>query len=170
MGARWAHTKGVVQRAVRVGHILKPEDRPYLIAAAYLHDIGYAPGLVETGFHPIDGARHLRALRHERLAALVAYHSSAVTEAQARGLAEELEAFAQERSATADALTYCDMTTDPSGARVSYAERVAEICQRYGDGHLVSKSIRAAHPYLSAMVERTEQRLGDANARRRQPM
>jgi hypothetical protein len=30
-------------------------DRPVLIAAAWLHDIGYAPGLPETGFHPLDG-------------------------------------------------------------------------------------------------------------------
>ena len=31
-----------------------------LVAAAWLHDIGYAPELVETGFHPLDGARYLR--------------------------------------------------------------------------------------------------------------
>jgi hypothetical protein len=170
MGARWAHTKGVVQRAETVGHILVPDDRPYLIAAAYLHDIGYAPVLVETGFHPIDGARHLRTLGHERLAALVAYHSSAFCEAEARGLVGELGRFVQELSATADALTYCDMTTDPSGARVTYDERIAEICQRYGDDHLVSRSIRAAHSYLSAMVQRTEQRLRDGNGRACQPM
>ena len=38
---------------------------------------GGLPGIVkvETGFHALDGACHLRALGHERLAGLVAYHS-----------------------------------------------------------------------------------------------
>jgi hypothetical protein len=32
------------------------------VAAAWLHDIGYAPAIAEsgTGFHPLDGARYLR--------------------------------------------------------------------------------------------------------------
>jgi len=34
-------------------------DGELLVAAALLHDIGYAPDLVDTGFHPIDGARYL---------------------------------------------------------------------------------------------------------------
>jgi HD superfamily phosphodiesterase len=29
-----------------------------LVAAARLHDIGYAPDLVETGIHPLNGARY----------------------------------------------------------------------------------------------------------------
>ena len=28
--------------------------------AAWLHDVGYAPSLVETGLHALDGARFLR--------------------------------------------------------------------------------------------------------------
>ena len=31
-----------------------------LIAAAWLHDIGYGSLLRDTGFHPIDGAQYLR--------------------------------------------------------------------------------------------------------------
>ena len=50
----------------------------------------YAPDLAATSFHPIDGARHVRALGHERLARLIAYHSSARWEAEALGLADEL--------------------------------------------------------------------------------
>jgi HD superfamily phosphodiesterase len=61
-----------------------------LIAAAYLHDIGYAPTLARTGFHPLDGAVHLRELGEERLAGLVAHHSGAETEARLRGLAGQL--------------------------------------------------------------------------------
>jgi hypothetical protein len=32
------------------------------MSAVLLHDIGYAPDLVITGFHPLDGARFLRGI------------------------------------------------------------------------------------------------------------
>jgi hypothetical protein len=57
LGARWQHVRGVARQAQRVSQGLAPEDRPYLVAAAWLHDIGYAPDLAATAFHPIDGAR-----------------------------------------------------------------------------------------------------------------
>lgn len=41
---------------------MSENDRDLLVAAAWLHDIGYAPELRDTGFHPLDGARHLEAL------------------------------------------------------------------------------------------------------------
>ena len=69
-----------------------------LVAAAWLHDIGYAPTLAATVFHPLDGARHLRALGHERLARLVAYHSSARWEAEALGRLAACSATAISRS------------------------------------------------------------------------
>ena len=49
LGNRWFHTLGVVERAHEVGRILKEEDRSLLIAATYLHDIGYAPSLKIIG-------------------------------------------------------------------------------------------------------------------------
>src|SRR5258708_37957327 len=81
LGNRWLHVQGVVKRANHVGKVLSEDDRAYLIAAAYLHDIGYAPSLKKTGFHPLDGANYLRSLGHERLASLVAHHSGACFEA-----------------------------------------------------------------------------------------
>jgi hypothetical protein len=159
LGARWQHVCGVAQQARRVSQALAPEDRPYLIAAAWLHDIGYAPDLGTTAFHPIDGARHLRSLGHERLARLVAYHSSARWEAEALGLAGELAAFPHEDSATSDALTYCDMTTSPTGQRVTLADRLAEIADRYGAEHLVVRCLQRAHEHLAGAVEGTEQRV-----------
>lgn len=74
---RWLHAHGVVETARCVGEMFGEEDRSYLIAAAYTHDIGYAPSLMNTGFHPLDGARYLRSLGYERLACLVAHHSEA---------------------------------------------------------------------------------------------
>jgi HD superfamily phosphodiesterase len=77
LGNRWLHVQGVVERARWVGAIFNEEDSTYLIAAAFLHDIGYAPSLQTIGFHPIDGAFYLRSCQEERLASLVAYHSEA---------------------------------------------------------------------------------------------
>ncbi len=71
LGNRWLHVQGVVERARQVGEAFNEDDRCYLIAAAYLHDIGYAPALQQTRFHPIDGARYLRSLGYERLASLL---------------------------------------------------------------------------------------------------
>ena len=58
---RWAHTRGVATKAAALSPILGA-DAGILTAAAWLHDIGYAPVLAQagTGFHPLDGARHLR--------------------------------------------------------------------------------------------------------------
>ena len=61
-----------------------------LEAAAWLHDIGYAPGLAVTGLHALNGARYLRDAQHAdaMLYRLVAHHSCATIEAGERGLAD----------------------------------------------------------------------------------
>lgn len=72
---RWVHVQSVAAEASRIGTALGDEAR-VLVAAAVLHDVGYAPELVDTGFHPIDGARFLRRLGvDERVCTLVAHHS-----------------------------------------------------------------------------------------------
>ncbi len=146
--------------------MLGEAERELLVAAAYLHDIGYAPGLVVTGFHPIDGARHLRELGYERLAGLVAYHSGARYEAEGRGLAEELAEFSDEGSAVTKLLTYCDMTTGPRGESFTLEERLAEIEGRYGPEHVVTRSLcDAARPWLESCVAWAEEALRRAEAR-----
>jgi hypothetical protein len=92
-----------------------------LIAAGWLHDIGYAPALATTGASSLDGARHLEALGADRrLCCLVAHHSGATFEAEERGFTTELAAFEQEDSPVMDALIYADMTTGPTGQRVAF--------------------------------------------------
>src|SRR5712691_4219171 len=71
LGNRWLHVQGVVERARFVGQILNAHDRADLLAAAYLHDIGYAPSLKKRGFHPLDGACYIRSCGYERIACLV---------------------------------------------------------------------------------------------------
>src|SRR5690349_9851051 len=89
---RWKHVQAVARRGAELGlSLLKEDDRDILAAAAWLHDVGYAPDLAVTGFHPLDGARWLRSLNFDgRVAALVAHHSCAHLEADERGFAEEL--------------------------------------------------------------------------------
>jgi hypothetical protein len=157
--ARWRHVRGVVAQADRVTPVLPECERPWLLAAAYLHDVGYAPELAITGFHAIDGALWLRARQYERLAGLVAHHSGARFEASTRGLDSEMAQFQREQSPTADALTYCDLTTSPTGEPVRVEHRLAEIERRYGESHTVSIAMRRATPWLLESVRRTELRL-----------
>jgi HD superfamily phosphodiesterase len=157
---RWRHVQAVAAQAERVADGLGLGDGT-LVAAAWLHDIGYGPDLVETGFHPLDGGRYLRrAGVDDRLVRLVAHHSCAVYEARVRGLERELLAeFDREESPTADALVYCDMTTGPSGERVGFVERMDEIERRYGPGHEVTRALELSRPDLTLCCRRTLKRL-----------
>ena len=40
---RWLHVQGVAEKARHVSKAFNEDDATYLIAAAYLHDIGYDP-------------------------------------------------------------------------------------------------------------------------------
>src|SRR5215471_808797 len=85
---RWHHVQGVAGKAHHVAASLGL-SREVLVSAAWLHDIGYAPDVVETGFHPLDGARYLAGLgAPERVVNLVARHSNAVLEAELRGIGD----------------------------------------------------------------------------------
>ena len=151
---RWLHVQGVAARA----RSLEPAfgaDKELLEAAAWLHDIGYLPGLAATGLHGLDGARYLRDVQHAEplLCRLVAHHSCAIIEAEERGLAHVLtREFAPPPQALADALTFCDMTTSPDGDHVQVTHRLAEIHDRYGSAHLVSRSIHRATPLILEAV------------------
>jgi hypothetical protein len=159
MGNRWRHVQAVAARAHEAGRVLNEDDRAALIAAAWLHDVGYVPSLTITGFHPLDGARYVRGLAEERIAGLVAHHSGAHVEAELRGLRAELAEFPDERSETTAALTYCDMLTGPAGEPVSLEERIADVERRYGADHVVPRSLRLAQPELASSIDHIEGKL-----------
>jgi putative nucleotidyltransferase with HDIG domain len=157
---RWAHVQGVAARARSLAPVLGA-DADLLEAAAWLHDIGYAPRLATTGLHQLDGARYLRDARHADalLCRLVAHHTCAIIEAGERGLADILSSeFDPAPHALASVLTYCDMTTSPDGQPVPAEQRLAEIQDRYGPGHLVSRSIQRAAPMILCAVEQVHHR------------
>ncbi|HEU5156036.1 MAG TPA: HD domain-containing protein [Streptosporangiaceae bacterium] len=159
---RWAHTQGVARKARALAPILG-DNADLLEAAAWLHDIGYSPEIAATGFHPLDGARYLRDIAHadDIICRLVAGHSCAIIEAGERGLADTLSReFPPADEALSDALTYCDMTTTPDGEPVTVGRRLSEISERYGPGHLVTRFIHLAEPYLVDAVRSIQRKTG----------
>jgi len=128
---RWAHVQGVAARARSLAPVLGA-DADLLEAAAWPHDI---------------------------LCRLVAHHSCAIIEAEERGLADVLSSeFEPAPYALSSVLTYCDMTTSPDGGPIPAERRLAEIHDRYGPGHLVSRSIRRATPMILRAVEQAQGR------------
>lgn len=154
---RWAHSQGVARQAAGIGHALHGQGA-IVESAAWLHDIGYAAPLAISGFHPLDGARHLRdsAFGNRELWTLVAHHSCALVEAEERGLGDVLAAefpIGDVDSFAIAALTYCDMTTSPDGEYVDAGRRIEEILIRYPSDHVVHRSISRAAPSLRAQVD-----------------
>ncbi|MEU5826564.1 HD domain-containing protein [Micromonospora tulbaghiae] len=152
--------QAVAAKAERLRPLVE-QDGDMLVAAAWLHDLGYAPEIRDTGFHSLDGARWLqREGFSPRLAALVAHHSCASYEAEERGLGEALAAeFHREETPTSDALWFADMTTGPDGQDLTVEERLAEIRKRYGPDDIVTRFWARAEPSLLRAIRRTQSRL-----------
>jgi putative nucleotidyltransferase with HDIG domain len=159
MGDRWRHTRGVAGRAAELAAALHL-DADLLVAAAWLHDIGYADCVRDTGFHPIDGARHLRGQGWPaHVSGLVAHHSGARFAAAARGLTRALAAFPDGPAPISDALTYADQTVGPDGTRVTPAQRRAEMLRRHGPGSCNAEVDHLRGPHLLAVARRVERLL-----------
>jgi putative nucleotidyltransferase with HDIG domain len=157
---RWQHTVAVVERAREFAAAVPPDDRELLVVAAWLHDIGYAPELEDTGFHPLDGARYLdRAGWPKRLTSLVAHHSGARWVAEVRGLAPELAWYPAEVSPLSDALTYADQTVGPFGREFTVEQRMAEMLERHGPDSAQARAQVHRGPHLLAAAVRVRKRL-----------
>jgi putative nucleotidyltransferase with HDIG domain len=157
---RLRHTVGVAERAGRLAATVEAGDRNVLVAAAWLHDIGYAPELRSSLFHPLDGAIYLAGRGWQpRVCSLVAHHSGAAFVARVCGLQERLSVFTLEESAVMDALTYADQTVGPNGRPMTSESRMSDMLARHG---AVSPSGRAHEqraPYLRAVAVRVKARL-----------
>lgn len=152
---RWRHVQGVATETGRLCGAVGL-DRALVVSAAWLHDIGYVSAIAETGFHPLDGARYLRAQGwNEIICRLVAHHTSAASQAGADGLAEQLRSeFAEVDGLPRDVLWTADATTGPDGERLTLDERIAEIGDRYGAKHQVARRMIASRESLQAAIDR----------------
>jgi HD superfamily phosphodiesterase len=159
MPQRLKHIKSVGKRAEYVSKILDESDREILIAAAYLHDIGYSEKLNKTNFHPLDGAVYLKNKGLERIASLVAHHSCAENEAKLVGIYDKLSEFKCDDELVLNALSYCDWTTSPFGEKVTVEERINEIIERFGADSLITKSIKQTMSFRNKVKEDIEYRL-----------
>lgn len=116
LGHRWSHVQGVGRLAEALAaHGLVSAE---VLAAAWLHDVGYAPSVAQTGFYPLDGARLLQEQGlSPGVVALVAHHTGAVVEAEERGLAEELATLPPPDRGDLDALTLIDLVVGPTASQ-----------------------------------------------------
>ena len=163
LGDRWAHSRAVAARAEQALAVVTREQGSALLAAAWLHDIGYVASLRDTGFHPLDGARHLQAQGWDPLVVgLVAQHSGARFVADVRGLREELDALSGPgctEGALPDALTWADQTTSADGRVVDVETRFTDMLLRHGPQSPNARCHHLRGPALREAVARTDDRL-----------
>jgi putative nucleotidyltransferase with HDIG domain len=153
---RWRHVQGVACRAAQLAVTVDPDDRELLVAAAWLHDIGYASSLVSTGMHALDGAIYLQSRGWPlRLTALIAQHSGARFEAAERGLTGQLDEFPLETGPVMDALVTADLTVGPDGQQVDVEARIVEILHRYPPETAVHRAVQRARSVLLGHVQQT---------------
>ncbi len=153
---RWKHTAGVAQLAGEVATEFGMVAGP-LVAAAYLHDIGYSPAAADTGFHPLDGARHLHALGlPDTVVRLVAHHTTADAEACERWLGDALAEYPPAPEDLAEVLLYSDMHVGPAGEQFTMEERIAEIHSRYAEASPARRALDRYREHIEAVDRRIE--------------
>ena len=153
---RLAHVAGVARTAATEHSIVEIDQ---LIAAAWLHDVGYAPSIAFSGFHPLDGARYLQAVGYpELIVSLVAFHSEATIEAEERGLLPQLLKFAPAPFDLLETLTFADMTTARDGSSTSIDDRLKEVFERYAPNDAVYRAVARSEPSLRGSVARVRAR------------
>lgn len=163
VGTRLAHTRAVALQASVVLPLLDAPWRAALLDAAWLHDVGYAPSVASTGFHPLDGARWLGANGWPaEVCRLVAWHTRAGTEAALRHLAAELAVeFPAPPGLAQAALAWADLTSSPVGECCVAEDRIAEILSRYAPESVVHRATSANLPDLLMDVRIIETRISD---------
>jgi hypothetical protein len=157
---RLAHSLAVGESAERIAacaHVRK-STRDLMVAAAYVHDVGYAPALRRTGFHPLDGALYLRERGWEAIARLVAYHSQAKVKARLKGL--DLSAFSPKPGISQDVVDYADARTGPDASVVTVEERLAGIAARHAGDPTDLRDLEVRRPLMLALARRVERRCG----------
>ncbi|MGB7961368.1 MAG: HD domain-containing protein [Propionicimonas sp.] len=161
VGTRLAHVRTAGRLARSLSRLFEPDEAELLVAAATLHDIGYAPRIARTGFHPLDGAVFLRAEGFpDRLASLVAHHSHAVMTAEHHGVCDLAEQFPREDSLLSDALVFADMHSAPDGSIIPAERRLADIVGRH-----THPAVQARDRSLRTSIARIECALTEASPR-----
>ncbi len=156
---RLQHILGVVALGRELASDLKasPETAWRIDQVTLAHDIGYAEALRRTGYHPLDGAVFLahRGAEEAQIHAVL-HHSGAREGAKVLPAAWPFYSGLPPFAATflSDAVTYCDTQTSPQGARVTIAQRIAEVETRYGVDSPTGRAMRVMEPEFDAIHRR----------------
>jgi hypothetical protein len=142
---RLAHVSGAALIAGMAANALKVDQPDSVIAAAWLHDIGYVPRLARTGFHPLDGAIYLaREGWPDRVVLLVAHHSQAAVLAPYYGVLNHMTLLDHEYEPADDVLTFSDLRAGINGLGAKPRERIQDMRLRHADRHFVPERVREA--------------------------
>ena len=152
---RLRHTKGVAARAEFLATALDKDQGSVLVAAAWLHDLGYVKKLHDTGFHPIDGARYLEHSGWPpKVYNLVAHHSGARFLASALGLDSQIGRYAFVADPVSDALTVADQSTGLRGELTTIEDRLADQLRRHGADSCYAQAYLQRGPYVRSCASR----------------
>ena len=142
---RLTHVHSAARIAELSADALGLDDPEALIAAAWLHDIGYVEALARTGFHPLDGALYLAdAGWPDRVVLLVAHHSHASVHARYYGVENQMEVLDRPPMDAEDVLTFADLTSGLTGMGATPRQRIAEMRVRHGAASPVPVRVREA--------------------------
>jgi predicted hydrolase (HD superfamily) len=142
---RFRHVEGAARAAAHVATRLPELPRGILISAAWLHDIGYAPDVQRSGFHPLDGAMFLDDGDWDpMIVRLVAHHSHARLLAPHYDVEAELTRYAPVVGLLADAVTFADVVAGVDGTGVTVEERITELRSRTGVNGAAPEIVREA--------------------------
>jgi len=156
---RWSHLQAVGRLAEELA--ARKGIPEHVVAAAWLHDIGYGERINARGFHPLDGAVYLRSVGAPAdVVALVAWHTGARYEAAQRGLLRDLEQMPHPAGEDLDAVTMVDLAISPTGEPMLDVDRIGEILTRYEEDDAVYQAVKASTPHLLRSSSRAKGRLG----------
>ena len=163
---RLAHSAAVADRARELAATVPQSAAETLVAAAWLHDIGYSSQLKQTGFHPLDAAKYLRREGWpEPVCTLVAHHSGSRYVARVRGLYDQLREFEFVEDPPSDALAVADNTAGPNGTIMTVEERLRDKRMRHGPDSPNARANPERDDYIRAAAGRVAHRLVVAGSR-----
>ncbi|HME77045.1 MAG TPA: HD domain-containing protein [Mycobacterium sp.] len=160
------HCAEVAVRAQALVATVPPSAAETVVAAAWLHDIGYGSRLRDSGYHPLDGAQYLRREGWpEAVCDLVAHHSGSRFVARVRGLDDRLSEFNFVEDGLSDALTVADNTAGPDGTIMTLDERLRDKLKRHGPDSPNAKANPERDDYIRAAARRVADRLAAVGRR-----
>ncbi len=153
---RLAHVAAAAKAASYVALRVPSSQADTIVAAAWLHDIGFATSLRRSGFHPLDGAIYLQDLGWGApVVSLVAHHSHSRVLAAHLHLGSALAAFPEPDEMSAHVLAYADVVAGADGRGATLSERVSDLRRKArGAGEEYVRAEEERYELLSGSVAR----------------